>query len=209
MQESKKSGIMKRPISLLIAIALAGAVGHADDPPFLEGRIVAPGIPGISAVSPVGTLLPGGPFHDNPAFAAYTQPCRVPDRARILIGSTSNFGEPVVNAGQLPGSFLSIDLRSPIPLVIPPQFAARGGQASALGGFVQMDSAQSAPFVNSINNPTDKRHRELSGWEQDLDNADGPCARRGPPGGQRIGTAGVLGPGTAKVNLVPLGGGWS
>ena len=38
-------------------------------------------------------------------------------------------------------------------LVIPPNFAAGGGQASALGGFVQMYSAQNPAFLNSIQNP--------------------------------------------------------
>jgi hypothetical protein len=154
MRERKACGVMKRPISLLIAIVLAAAVGRAEDPRFLEGRVVALGIPGISAVSQVGIFLPGGPIHDNPAFASYTLPGRVLDPERILVGSTSNFGEPASTAGQLTGSFLSIDPRSPVPLVVPRRFAARGGQASTLGGFVQMYSAQSAPFLNSINNPT-------------------------------------------------------
>src|SRR5262245_1170923 len=60
----------------------------------LNGRIVAVGIPGASAISAVGTFLPGGPIHDNPAFAAYTQPGAVLDPVRILVGSTSNFGAP-------------------------------------------------------------------------------------------------------------------
>src|SRR5215510_7656540 len=96
----------------------------------LRGRLIAIGIPGISAISAVGTFLPGGPIHDTPAFAAYTQPGRVLDPARILVGSTSNFGEAIANVGQLPGSFLSIDPSSPVPLLIPPLFAAGGGQAS-------------------------------------------------------------------------------
>ena len=122
------------------------------DRPFLEGRIVAAGIPGVSAIAPVGTFLPGGPIHDKPAFAAYTQPGRVLDPARLLVGSTSNFGEPLANADQLPGSFLSIDPRGSGILVIPQEFAAAGGQASALGGFVQMYSAQNPAFLNSIHN---------------------------------------------------------
>src|SRR5262249_44128665 len=68
-------------------------------------------------------------------------------------GSTSNFGAPPANAHQLPGSFLSIDPRGTEVLVIPPAFAAAGNQASALGGFVQMYSAQSPLFLNSIHNP--------------------------------------------------------
>jgi hypothetical protein len=119
----------------------------------LTGRVVAVGIPGASAVSPVGTFLPGGPIHDNPAFAAFTQPGRVLDPARILVGSPSNFGAPVANPGQSEGALLSIDPSGPGVLVVPPDFAAAGGQASALGGRVQMFSAQSPPFLNSVKNP--------------------------------------------------------
>jgi hypothetical protein len=100
----------------------------------------------------VGRFLPGGPIHDNPAFAAFTQPGRVLDPARVLVGSTANFGAPVANPGQLQGAFLSIDPAGAGPLVIPPDFAAAGGQASALGGRVQMFSAQGPPFLNAIHN---------------------------------------------------------
>ena len=42
----------------------------------LTGRVIAVGIPGVGAISPVGAFLAGGPIHDNPDFAAYTQPGR-------------------------------------------------------------------------------------------------------------------------------------
>src|SRR5262249_19938160 len=44
--------------------------------------------------------------------------------------------------------------RNPQPLVIPPGFAAPDGQASALGGLIQMFSAQSRAFLNANNNPS-------------------------------------------------------
>jgi hypothetical protein len=142
-------------IALTIAAALAITVMIADDGngqvPFLDGRLIAVGIPGVSAVAPVGTFLPGGPIPAN--FAAYTQSGRVLDPLRILVGSTSNFGESTSDPHQLPGSFLSIDPSGGSLLVIPPQFAIGGGQASALNGFVQMYSAQSPAFLNSIHNP--------------------------------------------------------
>jgi hypothetical protein len=147
---------------LLVAFAAAHltafppAVVHAqDEDPIqgIEGRLVAVGIPGIAAIAPVGTFLPGGPIHDNPTLAAFTLPGRVIDPARILVGSTSNFGAPVADTDQLEGSFLSLDPRGATPLVIPPRFATGGGQASALGGLVQMYSAQSPAFLNSIKNP--------------------------------------------------------
>jgi hypothetical protein len=119
----------------------------------IEGRVVAIGIPGVSAISVVGTFLPGGPIHDKPALAAYTQPGAVLDPARLLVASTSNFGEPLANTDQLSGSLLSIDPRGGVPLIVPPAFAENGGQASALNGLLQMYSAQNGAFLNSIHNP--------------------------------------------------------
>src|SRR5262249_33753175 len=58
-----------------------------DDPPALRSRVVAVGIPGASAISAVGTFLPGGPIHDKPEFRAFTQPGRILDPIRILVGS--------------------------------------------------------------------------------------------------------------------------
>jgi hypothetical protein len=118
-----------------------------------SGRIIVVGIPGASAISAVGTFLAGGPIHDNPAFAAYTQPGRILDPVRILVGSRSNFGAPVANSDQCGGAFLSIDPRGTEALVIPPGFAAAGSQASVLGGVVQMYTAQSPAFLNGIENP--------------------------------------------------------
>src|SRR5262245_54534307 len=153
--------ISRRNILLIIAFVVGVAAigrlnaGRAEGKKLdLIGRIVAIGIPGVSAISPVGVFLPGGPIHDNPKFAAFTQPGRVLDPARILVGSPSNFGAPLANPGQQEGSFLSIDPRNPRPLVIPPDFAASDGQASALGGLVQMFSAQSPAFLNGKNNPS-------------------------------------------------------
>jgi hypothetical protein len=129
---------------------VGGAEGKKQD---LIGRIVAIGIPGVSAITPVGDFLPGGPIHDNPAFAAYTQPGRILDPGRILVGSRSNFGAALARPGEQEGSFLSIDPRGAAILVIPSDFDATGGQASALGGRVQMFSANSPAFLNGVNNP--------------------------------------------------------
>src|SRR5262249_43443105 len=98
----------------------------------IDGRLIAIGISGASAVAPVGTFLPGGPIHDNPTLAAFTQPGRVLDPARILIGSRSNFGAPITSDVGRPGAFLSIDPPSPHVLGLPEDFAASGDQASAL-----------------------------------------------------------------------------
>ena len=125
---------------------------HADEPS-LHGRIVAVGIPGASAISAVGKFLPGGPIHDKPAFAAFTQPGRILDPVRILVGSRSNFGAAKANLDQLEGSILSIDPTGNETLVIPRDFASADGQASILGGRVQLFTAQSAAFLNGIDNP--------------------------------------------------------
>lgn len=137
--------------------ALGGARGlYADDEdetPFAEGRLIATGIPGASAVAPVGRFLPGGPIHDNPALAAFTQPGRVLDPARILVGSRSNFGAPTAHADQAEGALLSIDPRGADVLAVPAAFAAAGDQASTLGGAVQLYTAQSPNFRNGFYNP--------------------------------------------------------
>jgi len=149
---TERNALITIAAALLITASASINVGKADDEgdnqQALRGRIVAVGIPGASAVSAVGTFLPGGPIHDNPAFAAFTMPGRVLDPARILVGSTSNFGAPVAHSGQLPGSFLSIDPRFPDTLAIPPDFAAAGDQASTLSGRVQLYSARSPAFLN-------------------------------------------------------------
>jgi hypothetical protein len=141
---------MKKLIGMVTLILGGGLLIKADDA-VLNGRLIAVGIAGASAVAPVGTFLAGGPIPLH--FATYTQPGAVLDPKRILVGSTSNFGEPVADPNQLPGSFLSIDPTGKTVLVVPPDFAAGGQQASALGGMVQMFSAQNPAFLNSINSP--------------------------------------------------------
>jgi hypothetical protein len=142
---------------LSLAVAVIGGAGNAsakkdERPPFAEGRVIAFGIPGASAVSPVGTFLPGGPIHDNPTLAAFTQPGRVLDPTRIVVGSSSNFGAPKANFDQAEGAFLSIDPGGS-ELAVPPTFDSAGDQASTLGGAVQMYSAQSPNWRNGFYNP--------------------------------------------------------
>src|SRR5215472_14731854 len=155
---SKQNTLIVVSAALMITAIASINVGKADDKRDnqqpLRGRVVALGIPGAAAISAVGTFLPGGPIHENPAFAAFTLPGRVLDPVRILVGSTSNFGAPVAHSGQLTGSFLSIDPRFPDTLAIPPDFAAAGDQASTLFGRVQLYSAQSPAFRNGVDNPS-------------------------------------------------------
>jgi hypothetical protein len=158
----KRQNAKRSSAALLSAVALAiglaaassASVSASDErPSFVDARVIAAGIPGSSAVSPVGTFLPGGPIHDNPTLAAFTQPGRVLDPTRIIVGSSSNFGAPKSNADQAEGSFLSIDPRGQ-ELIVPATFASAGDQAVALGGAVQMYSAQSPTWRNGFYNPT-------------------------------------------------------
>jgi len=123
----------------------------------VKARVVATGIPGASAISQVGTFLNVAPpmACANPIptkFPSYIQPGAVLDPKRILVGSVSNFGARR-SLGQ-EGSFLSIDPSGPGILKIPPNFAQSGDQASTLGGAVQMFSANSPHWLNSVNNPS-------------------------------------------------------
>ena len=58
----------------------------------LTGRVLATGIPGAGALSPVGDFHPGGPMHDQDDFAATTEEGEILDPDRLLVASTSNFG---------------------------------------------------------------------------------------------------------------------
>lgn len=140
--------------ALAAPVAAAAPPPPTPPPPPLVGRLVAVGIPGAAAVSPVGTFLPGGPFHDIPAFAAATRPGQILDPQRLLVTSDANFGAPLARADQAPGAILSLDPTGAVPLVIPPAFASAGGQAAALGGAVRLFTAQTPAFVNGLNTPS-------------------------------------------------------
>src|SRR5215813_2405253 len=121
--------------------------------PILTGRLVAVGIPGAGALSPVGTFHPGGPINDKPDFAAFTRPGAVLDPTRLLVASTSNFGAPLAQPSAPPGAILSLDPRITTPLVVPATFARGDGQATALEDCVQLLTANSPAFVNKLVNP--------------------------------------------------------
>ncbi len=123
----------------------------------VDARVIAVNVPGASAVSQVGTFLnntvPPACAHPIPAlFPSYTQPGAVLDPSRILVGSRSNFGAPLALGVGREGSFLSIDPSRPDILSVPLNFAQTGDQSSALGGAVQMFSANSPHWSNSIHN---------------------------------------------------------
>ena len=118
----------------------------------LVARVLATGIPGAGAVAEVGDFLRGSPLHDNAAFAPFVQPGAVLDPKRVLVASTSNFGAAPARPLEPEGSVLSLDPNAG-QVLVPAQFAAAGGQVSALQGAVQMYAAQSQPFQNAVKEP--------------------------------------------------------
>ena len=159
---------ISRPTALgIIAVAAAIAVlageaarraAWAQTIQGIDARVVAINIPGASAISQVGTFLNssqgacgGSPIPSH--FQSYVTIGAVLDPNRILVGSQSNFGAPPLTGFGQEGSFLSIDPNVPGILNVPANFASSGGQASTLNRGVQMFAANSADWLNSINNP--------------------------------------------------------
>src|SRR5277367_4502337 len=152
----------RRVVLPILAVATGMALfsgGTAERPawaealPGIDTRLVAVNIPGASAISQVGTFLnvppPGACANPIPSkFPSYIQAGAVLDPNRILVGSRSNFGAPL-SLGQ-EGSLLSIDPNGPRILRVPPSFALSGDQSSALGGAVQMFSANSPHWLNGV-----------------------------------------------------------
>ena len=143
-------------MSVLAALLLVPAVGLADapvpTPPAnaaavatwkLPARIVAVGLPGVAGVRQIGRFHAGGPIPGNPEFLLQTDPGRVLDPQRLMVAVADNLGAPRAGSAERAGAILSIDPRGTAPLVVPRDFAARGGQASALDGAVRLYSAQS------------------------------------------------------------------
>ena len=125
----------------------------------LDARVVAINIPSASAIAQVGKFLNDSTACARPIptnFPQYILPGAVLDPNRLLVGSRSNFGAPLAIGVGEEGSFLSIDPSGPGILSVPPNFARSGGQASTLHGAVQMYSANSPHFLNSVNNPNAK-----------------------------------------------------
>lgn len=132
----------------LLLTACSGAGGET-----VTARVVAVGIPGAGTIAAVGRFLPGGPINDNPSFQPYTGPGRVPAADRVLVGSVSNFGAAKAVETDMPGAILSIDPTSPQMLAVPSDFASSGDQARAADGRIQLYSAQTAAFLNSVTSP--------------------------------------------------------
>jgi hypothetical protein len=122
----------------------------------IDARIVAVNISGASALAQIGTFLndPTACAHPIPTlFPSYIQPGAVLDPSRILVGSASNFRAPLPASGGLEGSLLSIDPSGTRTLIVPTGLDANSNQKAVLGGAVQMFSANSPHWLNSVNNP--------------------------------------------------------
>ncbi len=144
----------------LAALACSGTerTAQAQEVSNIEARVVALDIPGASAIAQVGTFLnavkQGACSAPIPTlFPSFIQPGAVLDQTRLLVGNRSNFGAPPAIGVGAEGSVLSIDPTGPSVLKVPREFAQGGGQASALGGAVQMFSANNPAFANGVNNP--------------------------------------------------------
>jgi hypothetical protein len=198
------------PVSLLLTTVVSRPPGggfaprptldavSADDIVPLSAQIVATGIPGAGAICQIGTFHLGGPFHDNAAFSPFTAPGQILDGKRLLVASSSNFGAPLGRADQAPGAILSIDLGGGA-VAVPADFAAAGGQASALGGQVRLYTANSRAFLNSVFSPLAATANEVAvslPLGISLNNAFGrPWFANGPFGDAGYGTITVIDPG--------------
>jgi CxxC motif-containing protein (DUF1111 family) len=160
----------------------------------------------------VGTFHKGGPIRDKPEFAAFTQPGQVLDPKRILVTSHSNFGAPIALPDAAEGAVLSLDVDGPT-LVIPKQFATGGQQDRAVEGRVQLFTAQSPAFLNSIHSPG-----ATSASYPSVSNPIGISINNGfgrlwfsntPYGAQKMGTESIVDPTGEPLNNAPsklLGG---
>jgi hypothetical protein len=149
------------------------AMATAGDPEdqTISARVVAIGIPGVSAVAPVGAFLLGGPIHDKPAFAAFTQPGKVLDPKRILVGSTSNFGEPLANPNQLPGAFLSIDPDCP-DMLLPSENFAAAGWTGGDARWLRADVQRAEPGLSELDSHSRRRDCGVYRREQSAGDLD-------------------------------------
>ena len=192
-----------------IALVHGVAVGQASRAQAITNvspRIVAVNIPGASAISQVGAFLnnPAACAHPIPTlFASYTQPGAVLDPKRVLVGSRSNFGAPLAMGVGEEGSFLSIDPSGPGILSVPPNFARSGDQASTLGGAVQMFSANSPRWLNSVNNPG-ANTKQYSGVSNPLGLSNNNAFGRIWPANAPFGDTGVGSSSILDPNGLPL-----
>jgi hypothetical protein len=206
----RQAGVLAFFATLLLANTVIAS--ESESIPRIDARLIAAHIPGASALAQIGTFLnvppPGACANPIPTrFPTYIQPGAVLDPVRLLVGTTSNFGAPLAPGVGGEGSFLSIDPRATKTLQVPPKFASSGTQASALGGAVQMFSANSPNWVNGINNPSAVT-RQYTGVSNPLglsnNNAFGRVWPANSPFGlDRVGSSTILDPTGRPLNGAP------
>ena len=129
------------------------------------------------------------------------------DARRVLVAVASNFGAPLAAADQAAGAVLSIDPERPDTLVVPGNFAAAGSQAVALGGAVQLYTAQSPAFLNRRYNPQARTsaHPAAAGPRYlSINNAFGrPWIANAPVGLRGPGSLSVVDPDGAPLDNAP------
>jgi len=168
--------------------------------------IIADGIPGAGAICQIGTFHQGGPFVSNSVFATSTLPGQILDKNRILVASSSNFGELLGRPDQSEGSILSIDPNGG-PVLIPHKFATPGGQVNILNGRVMLFAANNMAFSNNVFNPDSITNNEMS-----VSNPTGISMNNGfgrlwfanaPNGDSDLGTISVNDPGGMPMKNAP------
>ena len=170
-------------------------------------RIIAVGLGEPAGLRQVGMFHSGGPIPSNPEFLMQTRPGHVLDPERLLVTSDANFGAAQASPELVPGSILSIDTQLPATIVVPPRFAAPGGQAETAQGAIKLFSAQSLAFLNSAYN----RHARTAALPAvagpryiSINNAFGrPWIANSPFGAQGSGSNSVLDPNGRPLDNAP------
>ncbi|HEX8795952.1 MAG TPA: di-heme oxidoredictase family protein [Polyangiaceae bacterium] len=178
----------------------------AGDCSAVQAQIIATGIPGAGAIAQVGFFHRGDAVHDSAALNGLIQPGQVLGPERIIVASTSNFGEPMQQTSQYPGTLISIE-PGDAPVAVPADFATAGSQASALGGAVTVYSANNAAFLNSRFNPGAVTASQVgaslcTGFSINSGNGR-PWASCAPNGASGEGTITVLDPDGAPLKGAP------
>jgi Di-haem oxidoreductase, putative peroxidase len=203
-------GIVTGLLTLSQGFAQTAAVSPAQlEPPAirLTARVVAVGLPGVAGVRQVGRFHHGGPIPSNPEFLLQTDAGRILDPRRLLVAVASNFGALKGKAEYAAGAVLSIDPNLEQPLVVPPLFAAAGGQTSTASGALQLYSAQSLPFLNQRYNAGARSaaHAAAAGPRYlSINNAFGrPWIANSPAGSGGAGSVSVVDPDGAPLANAP------
>jgi hypothetical protein len=208
------------PLMLALVLSISqsrnpafAADGDVNDTVSVHAEVVATGIPGAGAIAQIGKFHTGGPFHDNPTFVPSTKPGQVLDGTRLFVASSSNFGAPLARSGEAPGAILSLDVSGASPVVVPPDFASGGGQASAACDShshicsIILYTAQSPAFINGIKNPnavTNGLPSVSLPLGISFNNGFGrPWFANAPNGSDAAGTLSVVDPGGFPLNGAP------